>query len=37
MLDRLADAVEQYLDTDRLLELIDRGCGPVPFVPPGAP
>ena len=37
MLDRLADAVEKHLDTDRLLELIGRGCGPVPFVPPGAP
>jgi adenosylcobyric acid synthase len=37
MLDRLADAVEQHLDTDRILELIDRGCGPVPFVPPGVP
>jgi adenosylcobyric acid synthase len=37
MLDRLADAVEQHLDTGRLLGLIDRGCGPVPFVPPGAP
>ena len=37
MLDSLADAVEQHLDTDRLLELIDCGCGPVPFVPPGAP
>jgi adenosylcobyric acid synthase len=37
MLDSLADAVEQHLDTDRLLELIGCGCGPVPFVPPGAP
>jgi adenosylcobyric acid synthase len=37
MLDRLADAVEQHLDTDRLLELIERGCGQVPFVPPGVP
>ena len=37
MLDRLADAVELHLDTNRLLELIDRGCGQVPFVPPGFP
>ena len=37
MLDRLADAVELHLDTDRLLELIDHGCGQVPFVPPGVP
>jgi adenosylcobyric acid synthase len=37
MLDRLADAVEQHLDTDRLLELIHHGCGQFPFVPPGIP
>jgi adenosylcobyric acid synthase len=37
MLDRLADAVEEHLDTDRLLELIDRGSGSVPFIPPGVP
>jgi adenosylcobyric acid synthase len=37
-LDRLADAVEEYLDTDALLGLIDRGPVPgLPFVPPGAP
>jgi adenosylcobyric acid synthase len=35
MLDRLADAVEQHLDTARILELIDRGNAPVPFIPPG--
>jgi adenosylcobyric acid synthase len=37
MLDRLADAVEQHLDTDRILELIDRGSSQAPFIPPGAP
>jgi len=37
MLDRLADAVEQHLDTARVVELIDRGNVPVPFVPPGVP
>jgi adenosylcobyric acid synthase len=37
MLDRLADAVEQHLDTARMVELIDRGNVQVPFVPPGAP
>jgi adenosylcobyric acid synthase len=35
MLDRLADAVEQHLDTARILELIDRGNAQVPFIPPG--
>jgi adenosylcobyric acid synthase len=37
MLDRLADAVEQHLDTARILELIDRGNVQVPFIPPGVP
>ena len=38
MLDRLADAVEEHLDTTTLLRLIEQGP-PVglPFVPPGAP
>jgi adenosylcobyric acid synthase len=38
MLDRLADAVEEHLDTDRLLRIIEQGPEPgLPFVPPGAP
>jgi adenosylcobyric acid synthase len=37
MLDRLADAVEQHLDTARILELIDRGNTQVPFTAPGFP
>ncbi|HYN17557.1 MAG TPA: cobyric acid synthase, partial [Actinomycetes bacterium] len=38
MLDRLADAVEQHLDTAALLRLIEAGAPPgLPFVPPGAP
>jgi adenosylcobyric acid synthase len=38
MLDRLADAVEDHLDTDRLLRIIEQGPEPgLPFVPPGAP
>jgi adenosylcobyric acid synthase len=38
MLDRLADAVEKHLDTDRLLDIIEHGPGSgLPFVPPGAP
>jgi adenosylcobyric acid synthase len=38
MLDRLADAVEEHLDSRALLRLIDQGAPPgLPFVPPGAP
>ncbi len=39
MIDRLADAVEEHLDTDRLWRLIEGGGPPsgLPFVPPGAP
>lgn len=38
MIDSLADAVGEHLDTDRLLRLIERGAPPdLPFVPPGAP
>jgi adenosylcobyric acid synthase len=38
MLDRVADAVEQHLDTTALWRLIDKGAPPgLPFVPPGAP
>ncbi|HEX3839350.1 MAG TPA: cobyric acid synthase [Acidimicrobiales bacterium] len=38
MLDRLADAVEDHLDTDRLLRIIEQGADSgLPFVPPGAP
>jgi adenosylcobyric acid synthase len=36
-LDRLADAIDEHLDTDALLELISAGAPAVPFVPPGAP
>ncbi len=37
-LDRLADAVEEHLDTAALLELIEHGPpAGLPFVPPGAP
>ncbi len=37
-LDRLADAVEEHLDTAALLDLIEHGPPPgLPFVPPGAP
>jgi hypothetical protein len=28
MLDRLADAIEEHFDTERLLELIEAGCPP---------
>ena len=37
-LDRLADAIDEHLDTSSLLTLIEKGA-PVglPFVPPGAP
>lgn len=38
MLDRLADAVAEHLDTDALLGLIKGGApAGLPFVPPGAP
>jgi adenosylcobyric acid synthase len=38
MLDRLADAIGEHLDTERLLELIEGGCPPgLPFIPPGVP
>ncbi|HEY2058289.1 MAG TPA: cobyric acid synthase [Amycolatopsis sp.] len=38
MLERLADAVESELDTDKLLALLDSGAPDgLPFVPPGAP
>ncbi|RSN29920.1 cobyric acid synthase CobQ [Amycolatopsis sp. WAC 04169] len=38
MLDRLADAVEEHVDTARLLRLIEDGAdGSLPFVPPGVP
>ena len=38
MLDRLADAIEQDLDTDYLLRIIEHGPDPdLPFIPPGAP
>ena len=37
-LDRLADAVDEYLDTTALLALIENGPGArLPFIPPGAP
>ena len=37
-LDRLADLVEQHLDTDALWRLIESGPPPgFPFIPPGAP
>ncbi|MEU9686629.1 cobyric acid synthase [Amycolatopsis japonica] len=36
MLDRLADAVEEHVDTEALLRLIENGPdGSLPFVPPG--
>ncbi|WP_410650860.1 cobyric acid synthase [Amycolatopsis sp. cmx-4-54] len=38
MLDRLADAVEEHVDTAQLLRLIEEGApGDLPFVPPGVP
>jgi adenosylcobyric acid synthase len=38
MLDRLADAIEEHLDTDALRRLIDAGApADLPFIPPGAP
>jgi adenosylcobyric acid synthase len=38
MLDRLADAVAEHLDTAALQRLIEHGPPPgLPFVPPGAP
>jgi adenosylcobyric acid synthase len=37
-LDRLADAIDEHLDTDALLDLISTGTpAGLPFVPPGAP
>jgi adenosylcobyric acid synthase len=37
-LDLLADAVEEHLDTERLLHMVEYGAPPeLPFVPPGAP
>ncbi|GAB3160271.1 cobyric acid synthase [Amycolatopsis stemonae] len=38
MLDKLADAVEEHLDTAALLTLLELGApADLPFVPPGAP
>jgi adenosylcobyric acid synthase len=38
MLDRLADAVEQHLDTARLIRLVEQGApSGLPFVTPGMP
>ncbi|MEU4250759.1 cobyric acid synthase [Amycolatopsis sp. NPDC026612] len=38
MLDKLADAVDEHLDTQLLQTLLDHGAPPaLPFVPPGAP
>jgi len=38
MLDKLADAVDEHLDTAALLTLVELGAPPdLPFVPPGAP
>ncbi|MFI5592549.1 cobyric acid synthase [Amycolatopsis sp. NPDC051758] len=38
MLDKLADAVDEHLDTAVLLTLLERGAPKdLPFVPPGAP
>jgi adenosylcobyric acid synthase len=37
-LDRLADAIDEHLDTAALLALIEGGApARVPFIPPGAP
>jgi adenosylcobyric acid synthase len=36
-LDRLADAVEEYVDTAALMKLIEHGPTTLPFIPPGAP
>jgi adenosylcobyric acid synthase len=37
-LDRLADAIDEYLDTTALLALIENGpYAGLPFIPPGAP
>jgi adenosylcobyric acid synthase len=37
-LDRLADAIDEHLDTDALLALIENGpTAGLPFIPPGAP
>ncbi|MEU4671676.1 cobyric acid synthase [Amycolatopsis sp. NPDC023774] len=38
MLERLADAIEAEVDTEKLLELLENGApAGLPFVPPGAP
>jgi adenosylcobyric acid synthase len=38
MIDRLADAVDEHLDTGALRRLIDHGAPrDLPFIPPGAP
>jgi adenosylcobyric acid synthase len=38
MLDRLADAIDEHLDTATLLRLVEGGPPPnLPFIPPGAP
>ncbi len=38
MLDKLADAVDEHLDTELLRTLLEHGAPPdLPFVPPGAP
>jgi adenosylcobyric acid synthase len=36
-LDRLADAIDEYVDTAALMKLIEHGPAAPPFVPPGAP
>ncbi|MET7282727.1 cobyric acid synthase [Kribbella sp. NPDC005582] len=36
-LNRLADAINEYVDTDALMRLIESGPTTVPFIPPGAP
>jgi adenosylcobyric acid synthase len=36
MLDRLADAIDEHLDTTALLRLVEYGApASLPFVPPG--
>ncbi|WIX82960.1 cobyric acid synthase [Amycolatopsis carbonis] len=38
MLERLADAIESEVDTERIMRLLDNGAPDgLPFVPPGAP
>jgi adenosylcobyric acid synthase len=36
-LDRLADAIDEYVDTAALMKLIESGPTTPPFIPPGAP